>query len=1257
MHVRIAIALLSLVIASAVFGQHAAESSAKNGLDGVMSLILSGKAAEARLKIQQALEAYRSESNRAGEGISRFFLGMLYLAESKPVEAQQEIDAGVSKLEEAGDFMSAVTALILLAAIENQQGDRAAALVHHERALGMLEAASASEARFSLAGLVLIAPAVGMNTSDLDLFRLNPEIVKPILLLMMEAIVRDGYGGLLTSLGRLDDAERELTHAQRAAVMFGGMFDSSIEGHLGQLRRRQWHFDEAREHHRKALKAMKTMPMIPQRDESLRLGILDDLANIELLSGRTDDALAWNDQALAVVRASCDIRREASLIEARGNLLLRSSRFAEAKKAFGDALATARGIGEVHREASVLSFLGSLHMARGEYGSSVTSFERSVALYQLVDSQQEEAATWINLAEAYILLEGHDTARGALEKARELAKSSDFSLAGELVEAVASMSRLFTGEGSPKEVLDSFGKWWENPETPDLMLPADLRSLLGDVARLGSGIEPTHNEPLSAAAQRVPELSAMSTLLRGRKLFQEGRITEARELFVDAAAKNPNTDFKAGFEAAVGATYWKEGKEEQAVRHFERAVAAIGAVASDVKVEEMLAGYLGSNRRVYFEIAIESLVRKGRVGEAFEHAERARSRAFLHSVGNARIQAARGAAAPLVAEAEALRKSIEEWERAWAFDPEATRIDLRNARSRYEVLLKRIKASNPEYASLTTVEALHLADVQQALSNDESLISYFVTNARVHVWIVDRERIEHVALPLRSADLQKAVCWARRLGGSSEAVRSMTPVHPDCPDLANAEDVHQMLFAPLRGKLRHDRLILVPHGVLHYMPFAALRNPSNGRYLVEDYTISYTPSASALRFLQEKESPLNGGALVLGDPAAVSGSYHRLAGAQREATAIAHAFGTEPKLGPAASESLLYGLNGKYDLVHIGAHAEYNADQPIFSRVVLAKDARDGNLEVHEVLADVDLTGVNLLVLSACGTARGARSGGDEIVGLTRAVLYAGAPGVITTLWDIDDQASADFMEDFYARLLAGAAVADALRQAQVATLKRTPYADPQFWAAFELSGNPHARWSKPLADHYRPQTHLPAVTFAKGRKHAEFSGASRGLHGRPLDGSSVRTIGGADVAEAGHRLRDRQLHFDGDGADRIGSAASPRSGGRIDARCRRSLFGGSRGTRRVRRRFDHRRPTAPGHRMGSRPSAPGPAFGSAGLDEHARRTDEGAGDAQRIARRPETHRSDHRWSAESRPGAGDSSDARSKRDERRHSDLRAGAQ
>jgi CHAT domain-containing protein len=177
--------------------------------------------------------------------------------------------------------------------------------------------------------------------------------------------------------------------------------------------------------------------------------------------------------------------------------------------------------------------------------------------------------------------------------------------------------------------------------------------------------------------------------------------------------------------------------------------------------------------------------------------------------------------------------------------------------------------------------------------------------------------------------------------------------------------------------------------------------------------------------------------------------------------AVAGYLGSKAVLGPQARESLLYGLGGNVDLVHIASHAIYDPVNPLFSRIALAPgDGYDGNAEVHEILSSLDLTGVNLVVLSGCETAVGERSGGDEVVGLTRALLYAGTPGVISTLWRINDTSSARLMDEFYRRFAAGKLAADALRDAQLAVLHSERYGDPKNWAAFTLSGNPQGRWS-----------------------------------------------------------------------------------------------------------------------------------------------------------------------------------------------------
>jgi CHAT domain-containing protein len=287
-------------------------------------------------------------------------------------------------------------------------------------------------------------------------------------------------------------------------------------------------------------------------------------------------------------------------------------------------------------------------------------------------------------------------------------------------------------------------------------------------------------------------------------------------------------------------------------------------------------------------------------------------------------------------------------------------------------------------------------------------------------------------------------------------------------DSANAAEAYAALIEPLRSKIRKERLMIIPHGELHYVPFAALYDEKRKRYLVEDYPIACVPSASTIRFLREKESPVGGVALVLGDPATTS--QPRLPGAAREAQKVAAKLHTTAKLGEEAQESLLYRLGGKVDLLHIAAHGTYDAASPLFSAIHLAEGhGENGQLNVDEIQSKLDLSGVNLVVLSACRSGIGSRSGGDEIVGLTRSILYAGSPGVIATLWNISDDATPLLIEKFYDHLLAGASAAEALRAAQVDMLRDPNFADPRYWAAFFLAGDPQGRWSGQQASTVRP--------------------------------------------------------------------------------------------------------------------------------------------------------------------------------------------
>ena len=277
--------------------------------------------------------------------------------------------------------------------------------------------------------------------------------------------------------------------------------------------------------------------------------------------------------------------------------------------------------------------------------------------------------------------------------------------------------------------------------------------------------------------------------------------------------------------------------------------------------------------------------------------------------------------------------------------------------------------------------------------------------------------------------------------------------------------LYEILIAPVAKAGTHsgkEHLIIVPHNLLHYLPFQALitqeiDGSKQPHFLIEDYVISYAPSASALKFCLEKTTRQSNQQLLLAPQTST------LPLSETEVTEIANSLGSGAKfqLNESASESLVKQEGGNYDLLHFAATAHFNKSNPIFSRLDLAAtEYDDGRLEVHEIFG-LNLN-ANLVTLSACQTALGsgyttALPQGDDFVSLTRAFLYAGTASVIASLWEVYDPSTSFFMQSFY-RYLKNENKSNALAHVQrdmiQGKLSNSNYTHPYFWAPFILVGN-----------------------------------------------------------------------------------------------------------------------------------------------------------------------------------------------------------
>jgi CHAT domain-containing protein len=281
-------------------------------------------------------------------------------------------------------------------------------------------------------------------------------------------------------------------------------------------------------------------------------------------------------------------------------------------------------------------------------------------------------------------------------------------------------------------------------------------------------------------------------------------------------------------------------------------------------------------------------------------------------------------------------------------------------------------------------------------------------------------------------------------------------INQDAETPTQAQDLYNLLIAPLAlDPETTPQLAIVPHGPLHYLPFAALRAPDE-TYLIQQYALTLLPSVSAIEILKDKaQEGQVGSLLALGNPDTAE-AKPELPNAQAEAEAIAQFYNPAQVLtGPQATESMVQTQAEQFNFLHLAAHGFYDEFNPLNSTLYLAPDeTNDGNLQVREIY-NLKLKNAELVVLSACETQMGNVGNGDEVVGLSRAFFVAGAPTVVASLWSVPDAPTEQLMRYFYSYLKDPKTnKALALAKAQRKMIEELDNDNPAMWAAFVLSGD-----------------------------------------------------------------------------------------------------------------------------------------------------------------------------------------------------------
>jgi CHAT domain-containing protein/tetratricopeptide (TPR) repeat protein len=511
----------------------------------------------------------------------------------------------------------------------------------------------------------------------------------------------------------------------------------------------------------------------------------------------------------------------------------------------------------------------------------------------------------------------------------------------------------------------------------------------------------------------------------------------------------------------LGEVELARGRRARAMEAFERAVAGIEQLRVRIRAGEVRTAFLGDKLAPYERLVELNLARGGVEGlrEAFRYVELAKSRSLADLMGKY-FEARRGeeTSGGETRLRRQLARRLEElnWYSS-RVDRQDEKGEQRNARLdthlRKEIarcerdlaeLFRRLEVEDSDFASLFGSEPADLEEVARGLAADEVVVEFFAIGDRISSFVVtpdgtsvfpalaDKARVDGYLGGLRY-QLEKFSLGRRYADAHRSALRR-------CAD-NYLEALYAELLAPLGHVIEGRRVTFVPHGTLHYIPLHALKRP-DGRYVIERSEVSYSPSATVLQLCSRRAAP----DAFASDLFAVGIADERAPHIGDEIAAVGRLFDAPVLLeGADASKAAFFAGAPHSRFLHIATHGNFRHDNPMFSSVRLA----DGPLSFYDVF-DLRLD-AELVTLSACNTGMSDLAPGDELCGLMRGFLYAGAPSLVVSLWAVNDRSTAEIMEGFYAHLRAGRDKRAALRLAELEALER--FGHPYYWAPFVLMG------------------------------------------------------------------------------------------------------------------------------------------------------------------------------------------------------------
>jgi len=776
-------------------------------------------------------------------------------------------------------------------------------------------------------------------------------------------------------------------------------------------------YPAALQYHRQAVDILQTL-------KGATLDLVDAQQNLGLTyekMGLYKPALSYQEQALALAIELSDERLQAISRQYLANLHWKMGDYYSALQEQNRSLHTFEKLQDTKLQQAALATSGLIALSLGQTHEALAQQQKALDLALKNDDKADQSTIYKNLASAYRLQGRFNLALAQLEQAGRL--DSTLQSRRGMAYNLRNLAAVHIEMGDQVNSLQ----------------------LARQALALSQAIEDSRNQ---AQCQLVLAMAFQAQAQTDSTLYHSRLAEEQSEKYL-----MPEITWRACKEQALA--YQRQKNISAACDALFKAIEVIESLRSHVKVEDYRAGFMDDKADVYGHL-ISLLAEQNRSADAWQVVERSRSRGFLDLIGNRHLTLARPEDERWLAHGDSLQTLLQTAESQLLYQltindstqnarRQEAEQEVKTLRQLYTEYLQETAAKNPHLDQVIQVSPIELDQVQAMLPDSTALLEYFFYDDILYSWCITRSGLHLQRVPISEAVLNRQINTLRT------ALQRQLSIDELCGSL------YQTLIKPLAlwtTACRH--LIIAPYKNLHYLPFTILKD-ENGQYLGLRYSLSLTPSASVLvHVLRQGEafrqaSIKQAAVLAFGNPRLVDEKWD-LPFAGREVKSLTRFYrNVTSYLSERATESRVKEASPP-TLLLFSCHGEFDERHPMMSAVLLAADKKnDGRLCSYEIMG-LDLS-TYLTAISACETGLSTIAGGDEVVGLVRSFLFSGSAAVLSSLWKVDDLATAVLVKRFFRYLAEGDGRAEALRKAQKVVYEQiNPY--PSYWAAFTLTGD-----------------------------------------------------------------------------------------------------------------------------------------------------------------------------------------------------------